>query len=52
MECAQAPLYYDLLQEELKRKKKKKKMEFQKLGRENHSFNFGSDVQLLGKQHC
>ena len=32
-------------------KKKLKKKEFQELSRGNHSFSFGSDVQLLGKQH-
>lgn len=27
------------------------KIKFQELSRGNHSFSFGSDVQLLGKQH-
>ena len=33
------------------KKLKQKKKEFQELSRGNHSFSFGSDVQLLGNQH-
>lgn len=33
------------------RELKKKKKEFQELSRGNHVFSFGSDVQLLGRQH-